>query len=140
MIARMMTARTRRPRWAWIAAAVAVVFGVLTVIAGGRVLFGGAAARAAAGDVVPFVLWFNFAAGFVYVAAGLGIALWRPWGRWLALLLAAATLVVFAAFTAHAAAGGAFEARTVAAMTLRSAVWIALAIASWHAMPSRPRG
>ena len=56
-------------------AAVAIVFGVATVFAGGTALFGGEAARAAAGNAVPFVLWFNFLAGFAYVAAGAG--LWR---------------------------------------------------------------
>ena len=38
------------------AAVVAVLFGVLTSISGGRTLFGDAAARQAAGAVVPFVL------------------------------------------------------------------------------------
>ncbi len=32
------------------------------------------AARVAAGNFVPFVVWFNFLAGFVYVAAG--VELW----------------------------------------------------------------
>lgn len=45
-------------------AMVAVLFGWLTVLSGGRTLFGGEAARLAAGAVVPFVLWFNFVAGF----------------------------------------------------------------------------
>ena len=48
----------------WIAAIVAIVFGVLTVVSGGRALFAGAEARAAVGNAVPFVLWFNFLAGF----------------------------------------------------------------------------
>lgn len=49
------------------AAIVAIVFGALTIISGGRALFGGVDM----GAVVPFVLWFNFLAGFAYVAAGL---------------------------------------------------------------------
>ena len=36
-------------------------------------LFGGEAARAAAGQFMPFVLWFNFIAGFAYVVAGVGL-------------------------------------------------------------------
>ena len=56
-----------------IAALVAVVFGIATVFSGGRVLFGPEAARVAAGAVVPFVLWFNFVAGFAYVLAGVGL-------------------------------------------------------------------
>lgn len=51
------------------AAVVAVVFGALTVISGGFALIGGSDM----GAVVPFVLWFNFFAGFAYIAAGLGL-------------------------------------------------------------------
>lgn len=122
-----------RPRWALAAAIVAVAFGVLTVISGGSALFGSAAARAAVGNAVPFVLWFNFLSGFVYVLAGVGLFLWTRWGAQLSALLAVAILVVFAAFGWHVASGGAFEMRTVGAMTLRSAIWVAIAIAACRA-------
>jgi hypothetical protein len=68
-----------RPRWAAVAALVAVAFGILTIIVGGKTLFGGPVERAAAGNIVPFVLWFNFVAGFAYVIAGLGLFLWKRW-------------------------------------------------------------
>ena len=85
------------------------------------------AARQSAGAYVPFVLWFNFAAGFAYVVAGIGLWLQRRWAVWLAAAIAAATLLVFAAFGVHVLSGGAYEMRTVAAMTLRSVVWLAIA-------------
>lgn len=125
-----MSVVARRPRWALVAAIVAVGFGVLTVISGGSALFGSAAARAAVGDAVPFVLWFNFLSGFVYVLAGVGLFLWTRWGAQLSALLAVAILVVFAAFGWHVASGGAFEMRTVAVMILRSGMWVAIAIAA----------
>lgn len=56
----------------WIAAGVGVVFGALTIVSGGQALFGSAAAQTAVGNAVPFVLWFNFLSGFVYVLVGLG--------------------------------------------------------------------
>ncbi len=107
------------------AAAVAVLFGVATVVSGGRVLFGDGAAQA--GNIVPFVLWFNFLAGFAYVAAGIGLWLRRRWAPLLALALALTTALVFAAFGAHILGGGAFEVRTVAAMSLRTFVWVSIA-------------
>jgi len=64
-----------RPHWAAMAAVVAVAFGIVTIIVGGKTLFGGPAERAAAGNIVPFVLWFNFIAGFAYVVAGCGVFL-----------------------------------------------------------------
>ena len=114
---------TTRPPSLSIAAGVAVVFGVLTVFSGGRALFGGADM----GAVVPFVLWFNFAAGFAYVAAGLG--LWRGagWAPVLAIGIAAATAAVFAGFLWHVWHGAAFETRTMAALPLRLTVWVVIA-------------
>jgi hypothetical protein len=101
-----------------------VFFGILTVLSGGRVLFGGEAARAAVGNAVTFVLWFNFTAGFIYVIAGIGLFLWRRWAAPLSAAIAISTLVVFVAFGWHVATGGAFEMRTVGAMTLRSGFWV----------------
>lgn len=105
---------------------VAVVFGLLTIREGGTVLFGSDAARAAVGRYVPFVVWFNFFAGFAYVVAGIALWLRRSWASGLALAIAIATLAVFAAFGAHVAAGGGYEMRTVYALTLRSGVWLAI--------------
>src|SRR6202142_4123692 len=108
------------------AAIVAVVFGAATIRAGGSVLFGDGAQ--AAGNVVGFVLWFNFLAGFAYMVAGAGLWMRRRWSVRLALAIAAATVLVFCAFGIHVAAGGAFEMRTVWAMALRSVVWISIAM------------
>ncbi len=122
-----------------IAGAVAVLFGLLTLISGGKALFGGPEARAAVGNAVPFVLWFNFLAGFVYVLAGAGLFVLRPWAATLAAAIAGATLLVFVAFGIHVWLGGAYEMRTVGAMTLRSAVWLAITAIAWRISPPSPR-
>jgi hypothetical protein len=114
------------------AAIVAAVFGAATIRAGGSVLFGDGALTA--GNVVGFVLWFNFLAGFAYVVTGIGLWLRRRWSAQLALAIAAATVLVFNAFDIHVAAGGGFEARTAWAMTLRSAVWILIALLALRAI------
>ncbi len=120
-----------RPRWLLGVALLAGAFGIATVVSGGRVLFGPDSARAAAGRVVPFVLWFNFLAGFAYLAAAAGLARARRWAARLSLAIAAATGLVFLAFGLHVLRGDAFEPRTVAAMSLRTAVWAAIAAAAW---------
>ncbi len=106
---------------------IAILFGTLTVFSGGQALFGDPAARAAVGDAVPFVLWFNFGAGFAYIAAGIGLFLRQGWAVWLAAFIAVATLLVFMALGVHIWNGGAYEMRTIGAMTLRSLVWIGIA-------------
>lgn len=114
---------------AWLGRGVAlfaIVFGMLTLKEGGAVLLGDEAARAAAGNYVPFVLWFNFIAGFFYIAAGAGLWLMQRWALWLAVIIALATLLVFAALGLHIYSGGAHEARTLVAMTARSGIWLAI--------------
>jgi hypothetical protein len=128
----METVRPQRKIADWALALVAGAFGALTVKEGGSVLFGSEAARLAAGQYVPFVLWFNFLAGFAYIAAGIGLWLRRRWATHLALAIAAATALVFAAFAVHILAGGAYELHTVFAMTLRTLVWSAIAAVAWR--------
>ncbi len=110
----------------------ALLFGLLTIVSGGRALFGGEAARQAVGAAVPFVLWFNFGAGFAYVAAGIGLLLQSQWSAWLSTLIAALTDIVFLMFGVHVLTGGAYEMRTVGAMALRSTAWIAIALFAWR--------
>ena len=119
---------TERSAWVWIAAIIAVVFGIMTIKSGGSVLFIDGEARRAAGNYVDFVLWFNFSAGFFYVATGIGIWLKKSWAPAAAITIAVLTLLVFGAFGIHIFYGGEYEQRTVAAMALRSIVWIAIAI------------
>jgi len=108
-----------------IAAVIAVLFGAASVASGGNVLFGGGAQGA--GNYVPFIVWFNFLAGFVYVLAGVGLWRRQAWATGLALALAVATAGAFAALGLHIDRGGAYEVRTLIAMTLRLGVWVAIA-------------
>ena len=124
--------------WLRLVAVVAVAFGLLTVKEGGTILFGDAAVRAAAGNYVPFVLWFNFMAGFAYVIAGAGLWMQQRWAAWLAVAIVVATALTFAAFGAHVVSGGAYEQRTVIAMSLRTLVWAAIAAIGWRQLLRRP--
>jgi len=108
-------------------AAVASLFGLATIISGGNVLFGEQAARTAAGNYLPFIVWFNFLAGFAYVAAAVGLARGRLWAARLSLGIAVTTALVFLAFGLLILAGAAFEMRTVGAMTLRTLLWAGIA-------------
>jgi len=118
---------TRRGFTVWAISLLALGFGMLTLKEGGTVLFGDEAARTAAGNYVPFVLWFNFISEFAYVIAGVGLWLQQRWAVWLAAGITVAIVLVFAAFGMHISSGGAYEQRTVIAMSLRTLVWIVIA-------------
>lgn len=84
----------------WMAIA-AIVFGVGTVLTGGRALFGSLESRADFGKAVPFVLWFNFLAGFFFIVSGAGLLLCRRWAVYTSLCVAVSTIFVFVAFGVH---------------------------------------
>ena len=132
-----MIKHKQRGIWIWAISLVAVGFGLLTIKEGGTILFGNEAARVAAGNYVPFVLWFNFLAGFAYVIAGAGLWMQQRWAAWLAIAIAAVTALTFAAFSAHVYSGGAYEQRTVIAMSLRTLVWTAIMIVAWRRLLRR---
>lgn len=123
---------SRRTIGVWAFSLLAVTFGLLTIKSGGSVLFINGEDRLAAGHYVPFVLWFNFSAGFVYIVAGVALWLQRTWVAWLSLVLAGSTLVIFVAFGLYILNGGEYETRTVIAMSLRSGIWIMIAAFTWH--------
>ncbi|WP_210545602.1 hypothetical protein [Rhodoferax sp. PAMC 29310] len=115
-----------------ILAAIAFVFGSLTVFSGGRALFGDEAARASVGEAVDFVLWFNILAGFLYIGAGAAfLKSWRC-SLWLAAFIAFSTAAVAMAFGVHVAGGGAYEVRTVGALALRLTFWLMVFAAAWR--------
>lgn len=134
-----MKKTTKSCRFALIALGLfALAFGLLTIGSGGKVLFGGEEARRAAGNYVPFVLGFNFLAGFAYVAAGLAILRGHRWATRLALGIAVATALVFVSLGIHIAMGGSFEQRTVVAMAFRTLIWFAIFTVLGNSRIGRP--
>lgn len=115
-----------------IAAILSLVFGALTILSGGSTLF----ADLDMGAVVPFVLWFNFIAGFAYVLAGVGLILERPWAPWLAMTIALATALVTLGFAVHVSQGRPFEMRTAGALVLRCSVWVWISLVARSARKS----
>lgn len=132
-----MTIHRRHTIWIRGTSLIAVGFGLLTIREGGAVLFFDGPARAAAGNYVPFVLWFNFLAGFAYIITGAGLWARRGWAVGLAVTIATTTALTFAAFGTHVAFGGAWEQRTLIAMSLRTLVWAGIAMVAWGPLASR---
>lgn len=111
-----------------IAAAVAVLFGVATLFAGGRVLLGSDPGYA----VFRPLLIFNTAMGIAYLAAG--VAVWRSLrtGRYAAGAIFLLNLLVLAGIVLLYRSGGSVAVDSLRAMTLRTVVWLVLfVVVSW---------
>ncbi len=125
---------SKRPIWIWIISFITVVFGIMTIKSGGSVLFIDGEARRIAGNYVNFVLWFNFIAGFFYIATGIGLLFQKNWALTAAIIIAVLTILIFAILGVYIYYGGEYEQRTIAAMSLRSAVWLVIAIKAYQVM------
>ncbi len=126
----MNTTHPKPPKplwWAKPIATLALIFGVMTVISGGNILFGPAEARELAGNYFGFVVWFNFLAGGAYVVAAVGLWCHKNWAFHLAAFIAIATAVVALVFALLVLRGQAFEMRTVGALAFRFTFWAVVA-------------
>lgn len=111
-----------RPR-TWLYPVAAIIFGIMTLTEGGITLRTVPLTEMAARSIVPTILYFNFASGFVYIV----IALWAlktPHNARLAAIgLASAILVMGIYLAVHASMGGNFMPRTAWAMLSRFLFW-----------------
>jgi len=128
----MTTMKPGRSIGIWMVAFIAIAFGILTIKSGGAVLFVDGVDRENAGNYVPFVLWFNFLAGFVYLLAGIGLFMKKHWAAWLSIFIVIASVIVYLLLGLHILNEGAYETRTVAAMGFRSIVWAVIAIYAYR--------
>lgn len=104
-----------------------LIFGLMTILSGGRSLFttNGIATR---GNIVPFVLWFNFVAGFFYLVASISIFRMKTCVKKISLVLALANTFVLAYLLNHVFQGYLYEQKTLIAMVFRTSFWILFAI------------
>jgi hypothetical protein len=114
-----------RSRTQRLIALVAAVFGLATIVSGGRILLG---LGDAGYEVVRPVLLFNTGMGVVYVIAAVLILRDVERGRLLAAGIALLNVAVLLAIVLRRASGGVVADQTLVAMTLRAGVWIAMAV------------
>lgn len=108
-----------------ISALVAGIFGILTLIAGGRILLG---LGEAGYTVIRPVLLFNTVMGALYLLTAVLIVRSNERARPLALFIAATNVIVLLSILVMRATGGTVANETMGAMTLRSVVWVVIAV------------
>ncbi len=117
-----------------LSAAIAVLFGIATLFAGGRVLLG-----ADPGYVVfrPLLI-YNTAMGIAYLAAG--VLLWRRInaGRYASGAIFGLNVLVLVSILVLYRTGGAVAVDSLRAMSLRTIVWLGLFLGASWLVRSRP--
>jgi len=111
-----------------LAAAIAGLFGVVTLFAGGRVLLGSDPGYV----VFQPLLIYNTIMGVAYLAAG--ITIWRSLilGKYAAGAIFLLNILVLLGIILVYRSGGAVAVDSLGAMTLRTVVWLVLfLVASW---------
>jgi hypothetical protein len=112
--------------------ALLTAFALITLFLSTSVIFNLFDIRAREGHYVPFVVWANWASSLLYLAASVGLATQK---KWASLPLWAAAIILALAFIGlliHAATGGLYETKTIAAMACRICLTLALAWASHY--------
>lgn len=107
------------------------LLGMLTVFAGGSVLFDLLDMRKREGNYILYIVWANFICGFIYLIAAYGILKKQRWAAYLLFLASALLLLVFSELIIHINRGGLYETKTVYAMSFRTAATILFSILSY---------
>lgn len=113
-----------------IAASVAVVFSLLTIVEGTQVLLGINYPEYAV--FIPLLI-YNVLMGFVGLFAG--VVLWRnlEWSSKLTTLIVAVHIIVLLTVGVIYFLGGAVSLHSINAMVIRSVIWAAITMVAWKA-------
>lgn len=107
------------PRGSVVTAVIMALFGLVTLVASTSLLFDLGGAQAAAGHTVPVVLWMNFFASFLYLIAAYGLFTRKGWTPGVLIIAVVLMLVAAIGFYVYVQDGGAYEQRTIGALTFR---------------------
>jgi len=114
-----MTSRTRYR----IAAVVALVLGLMTIIEGASVLLGVETKKY---HVLPWLVQYNVVFGFVSLLAGVGLWMKRNWAGMLAKVILICHGVVFLSLSVMHLLGMAVAMISIMAMLFRTTIWIVI--------------
>lgn len=106
-----------------LAAALALIIGLLSIIEGGSVLFG---LSTKPYHVLPWLVVYNVALGFVSIVAAIGIGTRRAWANTLAAVILLLHSLVFLSVFMLYEFGKTAAFISVMAMLFRTTVWLAI--------------
>ncbi|HEX8041244.1 MAG TPA: hypothetical protein VF490_18980 [Chryseosolibacter sp.] len=107
---------------------VLILFGLLTTFLSTSIIFDLFNVRAHEGNYVLLVVQANFISGLLYLLAAFAFYKKKAWAAVPLIISLLALVIAAAGFIVHVHSGGAYETKTIGALTFRIAVNIVLAI------------
>ncbi|PRX43821.1 hypothetical protein [Salegentibacter salegens] len=116
----------------YVIAILILAFALVTLFMSSSVLFNWFGIRAKQGDFVPFIVWTNFVAGFIYLIAALGFLQSKKWTLWILTTVALLLFIALMILLLHIDRGGSFEFETIRAMVFRIVLTITFSLLAYY--------
>ena len=113
------------------------LLGMLTVFAGGSVLFDLFDMREREGNYILYIVWANFISSILYLAAAYGLFKMKKWSVWLLVISVVILVAAFIGLKLHISEGGLYEVKTLNAMIFRIGLTALLAVASYFLLQNK---
>lgn len=109
-----------------------IAFALVTLFMSSSVLFDWFGIRAKQGNYVPFIVWINFVAGFLYLISAYGILKSNKWAVKILIFAEVLLILAFIGLAIHIDQGRTFELKTIQAMLFRITVTLAFAVIAYY--------
>ena len=116
----------------YVVAIVLIAFALATLFMSSSVIFDWFGIRAKEGNYVPFIVWANFIAGFLYLISAYGFLKSKRWTFWILIRTTIILIMAFIGLLVHIGYGGIYETKTVGAMGFRIAITIAFTAMAYY--------
>ena len=109
-----------------------IAFALVTIFMSSSVLFDWFGIRAKQGNYVPFIVWTNFVAGFLYLISAYGILKSNKWAVKILIFAEVLLILAFIGLSIHIDQGRTFELQTIKAMLFRITVTLAFTVIAYY--------
>ncbi len=118
----------------FLAAAILVALGLLTLFLSSSIIFDFFGIRAKEGNYVLFVVWAIFLSSLFYLSAASGFIESKNWTAPLLDISVIVLLLAFVGLFIHINAGGTYETKTIGAMPFRTTVTLVLSALAYSSI------
>ena len=111
---------------------VLIAFAVSTLFMSSSVIFDWFGIREKEGNYVPFIVWTNFIAGFLYLIAAFGFLTSKRWTFWVLAITILLLIIALIFLLVYINGGGVHEMKTPSAMGFRIAMTLIFSVLAYY--------